>query len=386
MKTSNALIFTSLLAVVVLFNASCSRQSSVQEQVIPPSPDNQLELSQNAFENLSLGTSEIQPEEIRHRVRLQGELKIDEHRLAMIPSRLTGIVENLVVDVRSEVNTGQTLISLSSRDLADRIMGYVETERRFQASIVDLNREKLLLEKQVSTEEKFLKVERAYHSALNEHSVALQRLRLLGYEETQLHAYMDRPDLKDMTHYFVTSPIDGEVLERYVSLGDAVEEGDALFKVADLSELWLTFQLPMRYRSAIEMGMKVHFGNQSMGLEGVAEITLIENVIDSQSRTINVRAKVSNTDRKWMPGMPARVAFHGLGTQVAKAVPQEAVQIIDGRSVVFTEKEPNIFVPQTVTVGNKDAEFVELLDGPPNGTVVVSTNCYLLKQAWEDKE
>lgn len=357
---------------------------SDEAQTKPTSND--IQLSAEAVANLELGTGTVSKQEIRQQIRIQGEIVIDEHRLAMIPSRIEGIVEGIVADVGSEVNEGQAVISLSSQDLADRIMGYVQTERLFQASMVDLDRERKLMEKQISSEEQFLKVERAYHSAMNEHSVALQRLRLLGYEESQLHSYMERPDLQDMTHYFITSPIDGEVLERYVNVGDAVQPGDAIYKVADLSQLWLTFQLPMRYRNAIEEDLEVGIYNESLNLKGSAKIELIEDIMDPRSRTIRVRAKVPNQERRWMPGMPTRVELVGLGTQVEKAVPTSAIQEIGGREVVFVEARPNTFIPQAVTLGAADKQHVELVEGPPNGTTVVTENTYLLKQAWEDKE
>ena len=160
----------------------------------------------------------------------------------------------------------------------------------------------------------------------------------------------------------------------------------ALFKVADLNQLWLTFQLPMRYRNAITNRMPVVIRNESLALEGTAKIVLIEDIMDPRSRTISVRANVPNKERIWMPGMPTRVEFKGLGIEVAKAVPINAIQELEGRSIVFVEKENNTYVPQSVTLGTKDAESVELLEGPPVGTPVVSKNSYLLKQAWEDKE
>jgi len=386
MKTIRKLYPLFIITALSLSSTRCSHESNMSDEAQTKPTSNDIQLSAEAVANLELGTGTVSKQEIRQQIRIQGEIVIDEHRLAMIPSRIEGIVEGIVSDVGSEVNEGQAVISLSSQDLADRIMGYVQTERLFQASMVDLDRERKLMEKQISSEEQFLKVERAYHSAMNEHSVALQRLRLLGYEESQLHSYMERPDLQDMTHYFITSPIDGEVLERYVNVGDAVQPGDAIYKVADLSQLWLTFQLPMRYRNAIEEDLEVGIYNESLNLKGSAKIELIEDIMDPRSRTIRVRAKVPNKERRWMPGMPTRVELVGLGTQVEKAVPTSAIQEIGGREVVFVEARPNTFIPQSVTLGAADEQYVELVEGPPNGTTVVTENTYLLKQAWEDKE
>ena len=386
MKKTHQLYTILFITVFGLASTRCSHESTSQQDALIETTSNEIQLSQEAIANLDLDTTKVAAREIRQRIRIQGELVIDEHRLAMIPSRIEGIVERIVADAGTEVNEGQPIISLSSQELADRIMGYVETERVFQASMVDLERERKLLEKQISSEEQFLKVERAYHSAMNAHSVALQRLRLLGYEENQLHSYMERPDLQDMTHYFLHSPIDGEVLERYVNVGDAVQPGDAIYKVANLSQLWLKFQLPMRYRNAVKEGLELDIYNESLNLEGSAKISLIEDIMDPRSRTIRVRANVPNAERKWMPGMPTRVELVGLGTKVEKAIPVNAIQEIDGRKVVFVESAPSTFVPQSVTLGIEDAEYVELIEGPPAGTTIVNQNTYLLKQAWEDKE
>jgi len=375
-----------LLFSVAILNTRCSRPTSTTEPSASAPSTSDLILNQTAVDNLALGIATVGPVELRQRIFLQGELTIDEHRLALIPSRIAGVVENVVADVGSEINEGQNLVSLSSQDLADRIMGYVETERRFQAAMVDLDRERKLYDKQVSTEEQFLKVEREYHSAENEHAVALQRLRLLGYQESQLHEYLDRPDLKDMTHYFVSSPIDGEVLERYFNLGEAIEPGTRLFKVANLANLWLTFQLPLRYRNAVSTDMEIRFKNESLDLEGTALVALIEDVMDPRTRTIKIRANVKNPNKKWIPGMPIQVDFEGLGNPVERAVPIGAIQQLEDDDVVFVSKNGNVFSPVPVKIGKKDYQYVELLEGPETGTQVVTTNSYLLKQAWENKE
>ncbi len=345
-----------------------------------------LRLSPEAMTNLGLETVTIQAGRLQENIQLQGEVVLDESHLALVPSRLPGIVREMPVDVGEQVSEGDVLASLTSQELADRIMGYVGTEWAFRGSMEMIKRERALREREISSEEQLLAAEQAYRQAETEHSVALQRMRVLGYKEAMLHMYLERPDLQDLTLYPIKAPISGRVLSRDLQMGAAVEPDRILFRIADLRQLWLRFHLPLRYVGVVETGLPVQVVNEIAGVRSKARIAVIEDVMDSRSRTTPVRANLPNAEGLWRPGMPARVEISGVPTPVERVVPLLAVQDLEGRSVVFVESEPGAFVPTPVTLGRQDASQAELLEGPPAGATVATKNSFLLLNAWQAED
>ncbi len=345
-----------------------------------------LQLSPQAIANLGLEKTILEPGQLQETIQIQGEVVLDESNLALVPSRLPGIVREMPVEVGEAVKQGDTLAILTSQELADRIMGYVGTEWAFRGAMEMIKRERALREREISSEEQLLEAEQAYRRAESEHSVALQRMRVLGYTEPMLHQYLERPDLQDLTRYVIKAPISGQVLSRDLQIGAAVESENILFRIADLGQLWLRFNLPLRYVGAVERDLPVKVVNEMLGLESEARITVIEDVMDARSRTTPVRALLPNTDGQWRPGMPARVEILGIPTPVERILPLVAVQNLEGRPVVFVETAPGTFQPQPVTLGRKDADRVEVVEGPPSGSSVATRNSYLLLNAWQGEE
>lgn len=348
--------------------------------------DRSLQLSPGAVSNLGLEMATIQSGQLQEKIQLQGEVVLDESHMALVPSRLAGIVRKMPVDVGQEVQEGEILAILTSQELADRIMGYVGTEWAFRGAMEMIKRERALREREISSEEQLLAAEQSYRQAETEHSVALQRMRVLGYTEPMLHQYLDRPDLLDLTRYPIKAPISGRVLSRDLQMGGHVEAEKILFRIADLRQLWLRFNLPLRYVGAVGVDQTVNAVNEVAELESTARIAVIEDVMDPRSRTTPVRANLPNPEGNWRPGMPARVEVTGLPTVVDRVVPLVAIHQIEGRPVVFVEMGAGTFKPEPVTLGRKDASRAELIEGPPIDTRVAARNSYLLLNAWEGEE
>lgn len=386
MKMPKQLILSGLALAIIPLLPGCrpaAEEAAAGENL---AEDRTLELSPEAVSNLGLQLVAIQPGQLQARMQLQGELVLDESHMALVPTRLPGIVREISVDVGQEVKQGDALAILTSQELADRIMGYVGTEWAFRGAMEMIKRERALGEREISSEEQLLAAEQSYRQAETEHSVALQRMRVLGYTEPMLHKYLDRPDLQDLTLYSIKAPISGRVIFRDLQMGAAVEPGKVLFQIADLGQLWVRFNLPLRYVGAVGTDLPIQVVNDIAGVEGEARIEVIEDVMDSRSRTTPVRAALPNPDGKWRPGMPARVEIDGIPTEVERIVPLVAVQTLEGRPVVFVESAPGLFKPHPVILGRKDANQAELLEGPPIGAKVAGKNSFLLLNAWQGEE
>ena len=373
-----------LFAIALIIPISGCRRDPSEEPVESGQKDpNVLEVPVEAAENLGLEFATAGAAELRQEIRLQGEVVLSEDRMALVPARVAGILERSLVNIGQDVKEGEVLAKLSSQELADRIMGYVDTEWAFRAAMKMIDRERTLNEREISSAEQLLAAEQAYRQAENAHSVALQRLRLLGYTEADLHRYLERPDLQDLTVYEISASMSGRVLEKHFQAGASLEPGQTLFKLGDLQHLSVRFNLPLRHMNAVEANLPIEVVNESLEFRSEAIITIVESQMDPRSRTVPVRADLPNVDLAWRPGMPARIEIAGLPTPVTCAVPLAAVHSLEGKDAVFVEQGPGKFSLRTVILGRRDAKRVEVLNGLETGERVVSSNSFLLVSAWQ---
>lgn len=373
-----------LIAAGIVTGWSACRKAPPSAESSAPVAERELSLSEEAMQNLGVGLHTVAAGELRDRLQLQGEVMLDPAHVSLVPARLSGVIDAVYNGVGDAVKPGEELAEISSQELSDAIMGYVTTEWAFRHSMHVLEREQALREKDLNSEEQLMEAEHEYHAREGEHSIALQRLHLLGYSEQQLHGYLERPDLQDLTLYSVRAPIEGWILERNLERGAAVEPGQALFRVADLRRLTVQFQLPLRHLRSIQTGMAVGVTSEALGLTGEAEIALIFNQVDAGSRTVRVKAALANPDLKWSPGMPARIDFEGMGQAADRVVPLVAVHEVEGHDAVFLRKPNGAFKLRVVTLGRRDSTRAEVLEGLQPGDDVAAANSFLLLAEWEN--
>jgi cobalt-zinc-cadmium efflux system membrane fusion protein len=137
------------------------------------------------------------------------------------------------------------------------------------------------------------------------------------------------------------SPIAGTILERKVALGQNVDPEAPLFRVADLSVLWLTIQAFERGRPPAEAGIGRRGDVPALpGRTISGKVTWVGSQVDVTSRTIPVRVTVENSDGLLRPGMSASAWLPvGEAGAAVLAVPVAALQRLDEKWVVFVPRK-----------------------------------------------
>lgn len=176
--------------------------------------------------------------------------------------------------------------------------------------------------------------------------------------------------------YAVTAPISGSITQRAANPGELTGTG-ALFEIADFSKVWAELSVFPRDRPLLRPGQSNAITATDGSASGEGVIAYISPV-GSASQALTARVVLDNRAGLWIPGqfVSARVAI--AERSVALAVPQTALQELDGESVVFVV-EGERYLARTVTLGRRDAVHAEVLDGLEPGTPIVVGNSYLLK-------
>lgn len=179
--------------------------------------------------------------------------------------------------------------------------------------------------------------------------------------------------------YTITSPVSGVLLERNTNPGDVV--GDlVLFVVADLSTVWAKFHIFPKDTARIREGQKIriHTFDHAVDMETESTVKLLLPTADALSQTHLAVVEIGNEDGRWRPGLT--VDGHALVSEekVAVAVPEDALQTMEGRSVLFVQ-EGERYEARTVQTGRRGGGKVEILGGLKPGERYVAKGSFIVK-------
>jgi cobalt-zinc-cadmium efflux system membrane fusion protein len=177
--------------------------------------------------------------------------------------------------------------------------------------------------------------------------------------------------------YEIRTLIDGIVLAKHLTRGEAVDREQQAFVVADLSTVWVDLSVYQRDLARIAVGQRVRIRAASDGPDAEGTISYLTPALDRVTRTATARVVLDNPGRKFLPGM--LVSARTLDTaEAALAVPRDAVQSLDGRPSVFVET-PEGFAAREITLGREGESRAEVLSGLAPGERIAVTNTFLLK-------
>jgi membrane fusion protein, multidrug efflux system len=183
--------------------------------------------------------------------------------------------------------------------------------------------------------------------------------------------------LDDLT---LRAPFAGTLNSSRIDVGAFVTTGDTIVRLEDTSELEVEFRLPSSVALQITAGMPVHIqvpGQDSDRLDG--HLSFIDPAISTDTRSVLLRAVVHNAHDQVRPGLYVRVSVDLLTHPAALVVPLAAIGSDLNASFVFVVDDKNIAHQRTVTVGLRDGDRVELLDGVKAGEQVVSVGLFRLR-------
>ena len=178
--------------------------------------------------------------------------------------------------------------------------------------------------------------------------------------------------------YEIRSPATGVIVEKHIVRGERIDTESPVFTIADMRTVWVNLAVHLKDLHAITVGKTVSIRADYSGREAQGQVTMVSPIVDHETRTASARLVLDNTDGSWRPGLfvVGRIA---VSTQsIPVIVPKNAVQTIEGKTVVFIP-EGDAFVPTPVQTGRSDREHIEITAGLAPGTQFVTEGAYELK-------
>lgn len=176
------------------------------------------------------------------------------------------------------------------------------------------------------------------------------------------------------------APVSGVVMSKNIIEGQMARAGDELFRLADLSSIWVIADVAEQDLAQVKVGAPVKLGFRAYPGEAFdGKVTFILHELDAATRTAKVRIEVKNPDHRLKHEMFADVTIDAGADEAPRlAVPLSAVIDSGSRQVVLVEKGEGRFEPRAVKLGMRGNGYAEVLDGVKDGEKVVVAATFLI--------
>lgn len=331
-----------------------------------------VRIAPEMIRDLRVTTAKAEARAAGERVSVLAELRVNQDAYAEVASPSPARVVRVLVKAGDVVKANQPLVELTSGDMSKARAEVSAADARVALAKKNLERKKGLLAERLIPERDVIEAQNAVAEAEAARTVAAGALRQFAGTEGG-------------SGLMLRAPVAGTVIDRDVVVGQLADPSKTLFKIGDLSKLWLVAHVFERDAVRVQVGTT---GNASFaalpGKTVEGKILWIGSVVESASRTVPVRLEVPNADGALRPGMSATVSIPvGEASGNVVAVPIAAVQRVGDKWSVFTPKGPGVFEAVAVGRGRDLGGEVEILSGLAPGAEVVVDGAFLLKAEFD---
>ncbi len=291
-------------------------------------------------------------------IRTVGLIEVPEPNIAHVTPKIDGFVEELFVDFTGEsVRRGDPLLTLYS-------------------PLLVAAQEELLTAKRLASQIS----EDAGEAWRNAQAMLQAARRRLAYWDITA-AQVDRIERTGEVRKTLTlvAPVTGIVLEKHVVEGQRVTSGMYLYRLADLTEMWVEGEVFEQDLQFVRPGAQAHIEVAAYpGEHRMGRVSFVYPTVDERGRTNKVRVTVRNRDLRLKPGMYATIYFDVLIGRELLAVPVDAVVVTGERNLVFIRDAEGMLTPREVVLGARSGDRVQILAGLSEGETVVASANFLV--------
>lgn len=320
-----------LIAGLLFVSGGCSDdQNSAGGFQMPPTP---------------VEVVDVKSEDIADKFEAVGTIEAIEG--VTIVSEIDASVMSLPFNEGSFIKKGDLIARLDDSQLSAEVN---RTEALYTQSKTAYNRVKSIVEQKAGSQQDL------------DDALANMKVAEANYELAQARLAK--------TH--ITAPFDGYVGARKISVGTFLRTGQPITELANLNEIRVSFSAPERYLAQLKRDAKVLVSSTVFpGYTLSGRIIAIEPMLDSETRNVNIVARVQNPGQKFRPGMSANVAAVLTEHPDALTVPNEAVFANGDQSFVYLVNKDSTVSAVPVTLGMQNPKRVEITSGLKDGSQVV---------------
>jgi multidrug efflux pump subunit AcrA (membrane-fusion protein) len=310
-----------------------------------------VDIPEQRLQRIGMRTAKVRRMALPEELKAVGYVAATESGLAVIQTRFSGWIEELLVAQTGElVQRGQLLARVYSPDL-------------------------LAAQQELINAQKWASGAGAKDGAGFRGS-ARSRLELMGMERREI----EEVERTGTPHRLIEirSPVRGYVAQKSALQGLYIQPGTRLFDIADLSKVWVMVELFERDAARIAIQQRASLTLTAYPGETFSgKVQLVYPTLSVETRTQRARVEFKNPDLRLRPGMFGDVVIR-LGSAEGLVVPREAIVDTGEQQYVFVSEAAGRFAPRVVKLGARSQELVQILAGLAEGETVVTTGNFLI--------
>ena len=383
---------TTMFALVAL--AACSRAAAppvphADQKAAPAAPaGRELEIAPELQKKWGIGVGPVARLRVSSSVTLPGVIALNQKQTAQISPIVEGTIVAVRADLGDAVRRNQVLAVIRSPAFAQAQIAFLQARARLGLATKEFERARELLKQEAIQEKEYLRREAEFEAATTEAGLQESNLHSLGLDHPRLDALVTlagRPGahLSDLAEPMldVISPVDGRIIFRDIVVGEHAHPDKVLFTVSDLGTVWAFLDAREKDLAAIGGSSAVTIRSAAYPDRAFSGRSMqVSDIVDEKLRTVRVRVEVAN------PGLLLKPNMYIQGTVESAdrlrdvlAVPEEAVQNIEGAPAVFVASRPGVFAICPVEVGERIGSSREVTKGLAGSESIVVAGAFTLK-------
>ncbi len=377
-----------IIFCIALTLTGCGSKKDEKQQ------NKRIVLTEAQEKNAQIKTEPLSLMDIELQITIPAQFKARNQSIERIYSPIDGKITNVFVEPGTVLKIGQPIVQIKSDEISQIQLEFLEKildidantnelRAQYNLSLQNYNRERTLYNEKISSRADYeaanaqLRKDKANLDALN-----IKRNSLINVYRQRLAVYGGSIDnvLKTRQIYpYVTikATKNGVLLERKINPGEIVEKNRELFNLADLKSIWLVGYAFEKDSPFLHLGEAVT-GTIEEGSDKInGVLSYVSPILDSTTKTLEVRADIPNKNFKIKPNMYAEM-FVNTGVAHVLAIPTDAVEKFGDYNFAYVKVAPHTYEERKVETGKKNDQYTEVISGVKAGEEVVTRGSFEL--------
>lgn len=362
------IIMSMLCAIVILL--SCNNNTADKTQKDYSIIGNQIKIKENSSLLRKLTTQDVKTTEYSKEFHSTGTIKAIPNQYAQIAAPFTGRITKSHIRLGQHIKKDEPIFEINSSDFFDASNSFFQSKQEMQLALKNLNRQKDLAKNGVGTQKDLEEAEVNY--AIKEKDFENAKLSLNVFQ-------VNADKLIPGQSLIVRSPIEGEVIDNKIVIGQYIKEDqEPIAIVAELKKVWVVGQVKEKDINNISKDSDVEICTSANSCIK-ARVYHISDILDEETRSVQVYIECSNPNRVLKPGMYASVKFINAAKK-SIIIPSSAVLQMENSNYVFVEISKNIFERREIQATTISTDKLLITSGLTQGERIVSEGSYFLMQ------
>ena len=364
-SAAKSFLYLCSLAFVSLWLSSCTKTEEKQEEA------KAFMLSDTMMSRITLDT--VKTETVKNELTLVGKVVPDENQIIKVFPLVGGNVEDVNVELGDNVKKGQKLATIRSGEVAD-----------FERQLIQAQSDLLIAQKNLSSTEDL------YESKLVPERDAITARQMVDKAKAEVNRVKEIFSIYGLgksTNYTVKSPINGFIISKNVNRGMQLrsDNSESLFTVGQIADVWVMANVNESDIPRIKLGMSANVQTISFPDEIFkGKVDKIYNVLDPESKAMQIRIQLQNVGFKLKPEMHATVNLNFDEGGQMTAIPSQSIIFDRSKNWVMVFHSRSKIETRPIEVYRTLANRAYIKSGLKDGETVISKNQLLVYDALND--